>query len=194
MIKYRGKAVSFTQYNPLKPIKHGIKVFALCCSYSAYLLGFEVYLGKEYTKDGGSALQIIDRLLLGSNLTSSTGRKLYVDNWYTTVNLAKHLYEQYGWTVVGTMTPTDKKSRRDHDVPFLRLSNGGLKEVKRGWFREAVIEIEHKRKRSRYFIQCTTWKDKKPFTQIPSSFSLMLDLYDCLSKPTTFDFFQTTIR
>ena len=161
MIKYRGKAVSFTQYNPLKPIKHGIKVFALCCSYSAYLLGFEVYLGKEYTKDGDSALQIIDRLLLGANLTSSAGRKLYVDNWYMTVDLAKHMYEQYGWTVVGTMTPTEKKVDVIMTSLFLRLSNGGLKEVKRGWFREAVIEIKNRPKRRRYFIQCTTWKDKK---------------------------------
>ena len=32
---------------------HGIKVFALCCSYSAYLLGFEDYVGTEYTEDGG---------------------------------------------------------------------------------------------------------------------------------------------
>jgi len=119
MIKYRGKAISFTQYNPLKPIKHGIKVFALCFSYTAYLLGFEVYVGKEYTQDGASALQVIDRLLLGANLTLVTGRKLYVDNWYTTMDLAKHLYEQYGWTIVGTMTPTEKKSRSDHDAPFL---------------------------------------------------------------------------
>ena len=111
--------------------------------------------------DGGSALQVIDRSLLGANLTSSTGRKLYVDNWYTTMDLAKHLYEQYGWTIIGTMTPTDKKSRSDHDVPFLKLSNGGLKEVQRGWYREAVIEIKSQRKRRRYFIQCTTWRDKK---------------------------------
>ena len=35
MIKYCGKMVSWVQYMPAKPIKHGIKVFALCCSLSA---------------------------------------------------------------------------------------------------------------------------------------------------------------
>jgi len=75
-----------------------------------------------------------------------------VDNWYTTMDLVKHLYEHYGWTLVGMMTPTEKKSRSDHDVPSLKLSNGGLKV-------RAVVEIKTKHNR-RYFIQCTTWRDK----------------------------------
>jgi len=33
--------------------------------------------------------------------------------------------------------------------------------VPRGWYREAVVEIKTKRNRRRYFIQCTTWRDKK---------------------------------
>ena len=32
---------------PAKPIKHGIKVYAVCCSYTGYLYGFEIYVGKE---------------------------------------------------------------------------------------------------------------------------------------------------
>ena len=58
------------------------------------------------------------------------------------------------------MTPTEKKSREDHDVPFLKLSNGALKTIDRGWFREAVLEVcaENKKK---YYIQATTWRDKK---------------------------------
>ena len=31
---------------PHKPIKHGIKAFAVCCSITAILLGFDVYVGK----------------------------------------------------------------------------------------------------------------------------------------------------
>ena len=30
MIKHMGRAVTFVQYMPLKSIKHGIKVFAVC--------------------------------------------------------------------------------------------------------------------------------------------------------------------
>ena len=47
MIKYMGHAIAFVQYMPQKPIKHGIKVCCLCCAYTSYLLGFEVYVGKE---------------------------------------------------------------------------------------------------------------------------------------------------
>ena len=32
MIKYMGRAVTFVQYMPAKPIKHGIHVFACCCA------------------------------------------------------------------------------------------------------------------------------------------------------------------
>jgi hypothetical protein len=37
MIKYMGRFVLFIQYMPAKPIKHGIKVYALCCAYTGYL-------------------------------------------------------------------------------------------------------------------------------------------------------------
>ena len=46
MIKYMGRFVSFVQYMPAKPIKHGIKVYALCCSSTGYLYLFEIYTGK----------------------------------------------------------------------------------------------------------------------------------------------------
>jgi hypothetical protein len=42
MIKYKGKAVSWVQYMPKKPIRHGLKVFALSCAYMGYLYSFEV--------------------------------------------------------------------------------------------------------------------------------------------------------
>ena len=38
MIRYMGRAVSYVQYMPAKPIKHGIKVFAVCCAISAVIL------------------------------------------------------------------------------------------------------------------------------------------------------------
>jgi hypothetical protein len=54
------------------------------------------------------------------------------------------MFNEYGWTIVGTISPTDKKSRADEDVPFLKLSNGARNGVKRGWFREAVIKLKAK--------------------------------------------------
>ena len=162
MIKYMGRAVSFVQYNPAKPIKHGIKVFCICCAYTAYMLGFSVYVGKDNLKKGetGSTLEVVDNLIDIANLRGSRGRILFTDNWYTSINLATFLYEQYGWTMVGTLKPSKKQARESNDVPFIKMSGGALSEVDRGWYREAVMEVITNNRR-KYFIQCSTWKDKK---------------------------------
>jgi hypothetical protein len=61
-IKYMGRAIAFVMYNPKKPIKHHVKVFAVCCAYTAVLLGFEVYCGVSDDIDD-SALGVVKRLL-----------------------------------------------------------------------------------------------------------------------------------
>ncbi len=82
------------------------------------------------------------------------------DNYYTTVKLAKHMFERYGWTIVGTIVPTDKVTRCDEDFPFVKLSHGAKNEVKRGWYHEAVMECMAQGNK-KYFLQATTWGDKK---------------------------------
>ncbi len=161
MVKYNGKSVGFVQYLPAKPIKHGIKNFSVCCSYSAFLLGYEVYLGKQnYGLDDGSSKNVVLRLLDQTGLLLTRGRVLYADNWYASLSLAKDLYENFGWTMLGTITPTEKKKRTSEDIPFIKLSNGGLNDVTRGWFREAVLKV-HTKRNEHYFIQTSTWKDRK---------------------------------
>ncbi|KAL9183005.1 hypothetical protein ACHAXT_004792, partial [Thalassiosira profunda] len=145
MIRYKGRAVAFVQYMPAKPIKHGLG---------------KVYAGKGGDSSDGTAVGICNNLAIGAGLTGARGRVLVTDNWYTSLRLAMHFFEKYGWTIVGTINPTDKKSRADYDIPFLKLSRGALGEVKRGWFREAVIEMKTLTGKTCY-IQCTTWKDKK---------------------------------
>jgi hypothetical protein len=75
------------------------------------------------------------------------------------VKLAKHLFEKYRWTMVGTIVPTDKKTCEDHDIPFLKLSKGARNGLERGWFCEACVKLSADR--TPYYLQCTTWKDKK---------------------------------
>jgi hypothetical protein len=132
MIKYCGRAVAFVQYMPAKPIKHGIKVFCICCAVSGIMLAYKVYCGNKDKKTDGTSVQVCDRLVKEADLTKSRGRTLYTDNYYTSVKLAKHLFEKYRWTLVGTIVPTDKKTREDHDIPFLKLSNGARNQLDRG--------------------------------------------------------------
>ena len=42
MIKYTGRSITYVQYMTARPIKHGIKVFAICCALSTIILGFKV--------------------------------------------------------------------------------------------------------------------------------------------------------
>jgi hypothetical protein len=134
-------------------------VYALCCAFSAVLLAYQVYVGKEDDVDN-SAVAICHRLCKEAHITGEKGHVLYTDNWYTGIKLCKEFFEEYGWTVVGTVTTTDKKARADEDIPFLKLSNGARDGVERGWYREAVIKMVTKHRRV-YYIQCTTWRDKK---------------------------------
>ena len=69
MISYVGRGVSFVQYMPAKPIKHGIKVYALCCAYSAVLLAFQIYVGKEDDEEN-LAVAICHRLCQESGITN----------------------------------------------------------------------------------------------------------------------------
>ena len=46
MIKYMGRAVTYFQYMPENPIKHGITVFDICCAISEILIGLKLYVGQ----------------------------------------------------------------------------------------------------------------------------------------------------
>jgi hypothetical protein len=48
--KFKGKC-SFKQYIKNKPVRWGIKIFAMCCAQTAYLLNAIVYLGKRAEDD-----------------------------------------------------------------------------------------------------------------------------------------------
>ena len=86
MMRYMGRAINYVQYMPAKPIKHGIKVFALCCAMSAVILAFKVYVGKEDDSDG-TAVGVCDQLVNDAGLISAYGHLLYTDNYSTSVKL-----------------------------------------------------------------------------------------------------------
>ena len=141
MIKYYGCAVAFIQYMPAKPIKHGIKVFCVCCAILGIMLAYKVYCGNKDKKTDGTAGDVCNRLVKEAELTGPCGQMLYTDNYYMSMKLVKHLFEKYRWRMVGTIIPTDKKTHEDHDIPFLKLSNGARNGLERGWFREACLKL-----------------------------------------------------
>lgn len=162
MVKYNGRAIKFVQYMPKKPIKHGIKLFIMCDAQTAYVYAFFVYLGKEFASEK-TGVEIVDRLIqMDKSLVVPQGRTLYVDNFYTSFALARHLMEKYKWMVVGTYALTAKAmaTREKNDFPFSLLSSGAMKKVRRGFMRRATLRVDGSRG-FQYVIQATIWKDKK---------------------------------
>jgi hypothetical protein len=54
-----------------------------------------------------------------------------------------------------------KNEWASHDLPFHKLSNGACNMIERVWYHEAAIKLRAKNSRHHYYVQCTTWKDKK---------------------------------
>ena len=157
MILYTGRAITFCQYMPAKPITHGIKVFLLTCKN--HVIGWEIYLGKDFQQDN-SAEAVVVRLITNTNLTLHSGRILYTDNWYTSIKLATTLFKDYDWLFVGTSAPTEKKRREADDIPFHRYSSKAIDSLEQGWSRHATTTIKGKYGKTG-MVQVTTWKDRK---------------------------------
>ena len=126
------RVVSYIQYMPIKPIKHGIKVYA-CCGIYTVLLGFKIFVGKEDDSEN-TVMNVCDELCKKVGLTGIKGRTLYTDNYYTSMKLAKYTFENYHLIIVGTMNTTDKKLRQDRNFPYLKLSNGARNKLGCGWY------------------------------------------------------------
>ena len=72
---------------------------------------FEVYDGSSVTTRDNSAMAVCERLVKRAKLISANGRVLQTDNWYTSMKLAKTMYQKYAWTICGTIVPIEKKAR-----------------------------------------------------------------------------------
>ena len=108
------------------------------CAESVVMLLFEVYDGSAVTMRDNSAMAVCERLLKRAKLMSANGSTLQTDNQYTSMKLAKTMYQKYAWTICGTIVPIEKKARQDHDIPLLRLSNGTLHDVQYGWLKRQL--------------------------------------------------------
>ena len=117
-------------------------------------MSFEIYTGVQ----SGTTWDIIHRLIRQSGLGQQVGRRLFMDNFYTTMLVVKNLCKHHGWTCAGTVAFTKKKmkKRTADDFPFTKLSNGSVKLLDRGWMRCKVTMGWVK-----FVVQGTMWKGKE---------------------------------
>ena len=92
MIRFKGRS-SFKQYNPMKPIKRGYKVWCIA-DKCGYVYKFEIYTGKRKDSD----CQLNADLGLGGNvvvsLTNSLhdkNHKVFFDNFFSNISLLEYL-------------------------------------------------------------------------------------------------------
>ncbi|KAJ8965361.1 hypothetical protein NQ314_004201 [Rhamnusium bicolor] len=90
MIPFRGR-LSFRQYNPSKASRYGIKLYKVCTP-EGFTYSTSIYDGKsEKLPDldlPGSTVVNLTRDLFGE------GRLIITDNYYTSLHLAKYLYNK----------------------------------------------------------------------------------------------------
>ncbi|XP_058789554.1 piggyBac transposable element-derived protein 4 [Phymastichus coffea] len=96
---YRGHT-KFTQYIPSKPAKYGIKIWCICDTENAYPLKGIIYtekIGNVREKNQGE--RVVKELAAPFK---NSGRNITMDNYFTTLPLAKHLLS-WKLTITGTL-------------------------------------------------------------------------------------------
>ncbi|KAF0687698.1 piggyBac transposable element-derived protein 4-like, partial [Aphis craccivora] len=86
LVKFMGR-LSFKQYIKNKRDRFGIKEFKLCIP-PCYTIALKVYAGKEASTEESVGTKIVMEL---GNPYFDCGRTLFVDNWYSSVELAEKL-------------------------------------------------------------------------------------------------------
>lgn len=96
---YKGR-IRFRVFNATKPKKFHMKLYQVCESKSGYILGFEVYCGKDGRTCASTAPVVDERCTKTTKLVVGLmselqlldqGYHLYTDNYYTSVELAEEL-------------------------------------------------------------------------------------------------------
>ena len=102
MVPFKGKS-GLKQYNPQKPKRWGYKLYVLS-GIDGLIHNFEIHKGAIQSCLNQPDLKASGNIVLTllQNVPRFKWHKLYFDNWYTGVDLVKHLHNQ-GIACVGTV-------------------------------------------------------------------------------------------
>jgi hypothetical protein len=143
-------------YNPQKPHKWHLKAFCLNDADTGYLSNFFMYRGKDEQRPAGvSASEYPVRRLTEPTKYHGKGHVLCTDNWYTSVGLAKFVYDAPRCMhFVGTV----KVNRKGLD-PHCIFKEAGPNKKARGTMKCSVQALTPDRQHNLYQ---TAWMDGKP--------------------------------
>ena len=121
MVPYKGRS-SLKQYMPKKPATRGLKLWVRADSISDYISRFQVYTGKEKSKEKGLGARVVKELKTDLH---HRNHHVYSDNFFSSFQLFSDLFSD-GIYACGTI-----KSSRKGFPPVLapvlkkRLPNRG---------------------------------------------------------------------
>lgn len=118
MVPFRGRLM-FRQYIANKRHRYGVKIFKLCC-HDFYTLQYKIYAGKEADIGQSVSTKVVMQLM---EPYLDEGRCLFIDNWYTSIDLAEKLLDRKTH-VVGTLRANRK--RNPTEVIKKKLVRGGV--------------------------------------------------------------------
>ena len=133
MVKSRHRS-GFRQFIKDKPTKWGIKLWVLADSANGYTIDFNIYIGKaagHNIGEHGLGYDVVMRLIAPY---FGLGYHLFVDNFYSSITLFKHLYDR-GVLARGTIL-----EKRRSFPPALKNSKEWAKGRERGsmrWVRDS---------------------------------------------------------
>ena len=181
----------FRVYNPMKPNRFHIQLFQISESQSGYILGYHVYTGKDtscasshskpLSPDCGKTTKIVLGLLQQSKLLDK-GHHIYMDNYYTSPELAEELYYHQTYCC-GTVKMNHK------DMPRT-LAKANIEHLQSAFFKKwafIVLEMERsqkqiKEKTCNYFVNHTpghrnTYKEERFSWQLHSETIMHTTIY-----------------
>lgn len=132
----RGRGFSFKQYMPAKPSKYGFLYKSLNDGIRAYTYRCHIYAGKpakEPTEDyiQGVEETVMELLRRYKQKHEIKGRNITFDRFYTSVDLADSLLEEFNMTCVGTLAnrrkglPAEFKALREEGDYLVLYEPGG---------------------------------------------------------------------
>jgi len=150
MVKFKGRS-SIKQYQPLKPIKRGFKIWCRADSSNGYIDNFIVYKGKSdgpTINIGHKVVMEVCKDILGK------GHQVFFDNYFSSVHLAVDLLK-HGTTSVATTRP-DRV-----DFPREIINKEAVAGASRGFTTSTILDNK---------VHCFVWLDRKPVFFIDTIF------------------------
>ena len=159
------------QCMPKKPIKRGFKIWCLCDSQNGYAYNAQPYTGASEGHNEDSLGSRVVKALIQP--VKGKGHHVYMDNFFTSVQLAKHLLKD-NTKLIGTLR-TGRKGRPQS----LKDIKGFKKTLKRGESQSETVEGG--------IVECLVWKDNSvvPLVNTICSVNYYREaLLNCVSRST----------